>query len=139
VVNGADLAIVSTNFNHGVTSWDQGDFYYAGVVNSPDLAAVAANYNQGISLPDVAATPVVASTASAVATSTAETTAAAPPSPKSKPVSVSKAVVSDTTSRKSKASAAAPYAASVVTIPTSGAMATPRNTNNKDAKFLADR
>ncbi|MGD0388819.1 MAG: hypothetical protein ABSC42_07685 [Tepidisphaeraceae bacterium] len=82
VVNGADLAIASTNFNHGVTNWDQGDFYYTGVVNSPDLAAVAANYNQGISLPAVAASaaePVVATTATtmSIAKTKTKTTAAA--------------------------------------------------------------
>jgi hypothetical protein len=41
--------------------------------------------------------------------------------------------------RKSKASAVTTYAASVVTIATAGSTATPQNTNNKDAKFLADR
>ncbi|MGD0390586.1 MAG: fibronectin type III domain-containing protein [Tepidisphaeraceae bacterium] len=148
-VNGPDLAIVAANFNQSFTGWDQGDFQYDGVVNSPDLAEVAANYNQGDSGASVASSAAVlnvpaASFTSTVTTSTTEstntkTTAATPITPKSKPVGVSKAVITETTTRKSKASAVTTYAASVVTVPSAGSTATPQNINNKDAKFLEDR
>jgi len=68
-----------------------------------------------------------------------ETTPAAPKATKSKPVSVSKAVISDTTHRKWKAWVETSYAASVATISSAGPMATGRHFDNKDAKFLADR
>ncbi|MGD0388817.1 MAG: LamG-like jellyroll fold domain-containing protein [Tepidisphaeraceae bacterium] len=123
-VNSADLAIVETNFNQSVTGWDRGDFYYDGIVNAPDLAALAANFNQGDNLAAVANAPLAA---------------AVPTSPKSRAVSVSKAVARDTTNGNLKATAVTTYAASVVTVPTSGSAATPQNTSNKDAKFLADR
>ncbi|MGA2443222.1 MAG: dockerin type I domain-containing protein, partial [Tepidisphaeraceae bacterium] len=141
LVNAADFTILAANFNQPVTGWDQGDFNYDGLVNAADFTDLAANFNQGISLPaaavasEAAAAPVVASTASAATTSAA---AAAPPASKSKPLKVSRANVADATNRKQKASAATTYAAGFVTIPNSGATATPQNIN-KDAKFLADR
>jgi hypothetical protein len=49
-VNGADFAILATNFNKAVvgpSGWDQGDFNYDGKINGADFAALAANFNQG--------------------------------------------------------------------------------------------
>jgi autotransporter-associated beta strand protein len=58
-VNGADFAILATNFNKAVTGssgWDQGDFNYDGKINGADFAALAKNFNKGYSAPaDVAA------------------------------------------------------------------------------------
>ena len=54
-VNGTDFAILATNFNQAVTSWDQGDFNYDGKANGSDFAFLAANFNQGASQADVAA------------------------------------------------------------------------------------
>jgi hypothetical protein len=51
-VNGADFAILATNFNKAVTGssgWDQGDFNYDGKINGADFAALAANFNKGAS------------------------------------------------------------------------------------------
>jgi hypothetical protein len=45
----------------------------------------------------------------------------------------------DIMNKKPKTSAVTTYAASVVTIPSSASTTTPQNTNNRDAKFLADR
>jgi uncharacterized repeat protein (TIGR03803 family) len=85
---------------------------------------------------NMTAAPAVISAPLTVATVTTRSTAAAPPASKSKPVGVSKAVIAN---GKSKGSVMTNYAASVVTVPTSGSMATPQNTNDKDAKFLAAR
>jgi hypothetical protein len=83
---------------------------------------------------NMTAAPAVISAPLTVATVTTRSTAAAPPASKSKPVGVSKAVIAN---GKSTGSVMTTYAASVVTVPTSGSMATPQNTNDKDAKFLA--
>jgi hypothetical protein len=51
-VNGADFAILATNFNKSVTGlsgWDQGDFNYDGKINGADFAVLAANFNKGAS------------------------------------------------------------------------------------------
>jgi hypothetical protein len=169
LVNGSDFNIVAANFNQSITGWDQGDFNYDGLVNAADFNELAANFNQGasgasgassVAVLEVSAGPAVASTPATVTTSTIELTAktvaapvvvsatptvatvatrstvAAPPASKSTPVSVSKAVIAK---GKPEVSAVTPYTASVVTIPSSGSTATPQNTNNKDAKFLADR
>jgi autotransporter-associated beta strand protein len=48
-VNGIDFGILAANFNHTVTSWDQGDFDYNGIVNGIDFTALAANFNQAAS------------------------------------------------------------------------------------------
>jgi arabinogalactan endo-1,4-beta-galactosidase len=52
-VNGADFAILATNFNaaaSGPSAWDQGDFNYDGKINGADFAALAANFNQGTTI-----------------------------------------------------------------------------------------
>jgi autotransporter-associated beta strand protein len=49
-VNGADFAIMATNFNQSVTNgWDEGDFNYDGSVNGEDFALLAQNFNQASS------------------------------------------------------------------------------------------
>ncbi len=51
-VNGADFAILATNFNKavsGVGGWDQGDFNYDGKINGADFASLALNFNKGAS------------------------------------------------------------------------------------------
>jgi autotransporter-associated beta strand protein len=51
-VNGADFAILATNFNKAASSassWDQGDFNYDGKINGADFAALATNFNKGAS------------------------------------------------------------------------------------------
>jgi autotransporter-associated beta strand protein len=51
-VNGADFAILATNFNKAVTGssgWDQGDFNYDAKINGADFAALASNFNKGAS------------------------------------------------------------------------------------------
>jgi hypothetical protein len=169
LVNAADFNILAANVNQSVTGWDQGDFNYDSLVNGADFLDLAANFNQGASGASVAssaavlaapAAPAVASRTPTMTTSTIELTAntpaapavdsaplsvatvatkanaAVPPGSKSKPVSVSKAVIAN---GRSKASAVTTYAASVVTIPTAGSTTTPQDTNNKNAKFLADR
>jgi hypothetical protein len=143
LVNAADFNILAANFNQSITGWDQGDFNYDGQVNSADFNKLSANFNQGVNIAAVASTPaaapaVVSATAKAATVGT-HSTAAAPTAPKSKPVKVSKAIISGTTNGKPKAFAATVFAASVVTIPTSGSSAAPLNIINKDAKFLADR
>jgi fibronectin-binding autotransporter adhesin len=45
-VNGADFAIMATNFNQGGKTWDQGDFNYDGNVNGADFTLLAKNFNQ---------------------------------------------------------------------------------------------
>jgi hypothetical protein len=50
-VNGADFAIMATNFNKAITGtlgWDQGDFNYDGKINGGDFAVLAQNFNQGV-------------------------------------------------------------------------------------------
>jgi autotransporter-associated beta strand protein len=54
-VNGADFAILASNFNKAAIGWDQGDFNYDGAVNGADFAALASNFNQGASQADLAA------------------------------------------------------------------------------------
>jgi hypothetical protein len=49
-VNGSDFAILASNFNKAVSSWDQGDFNYDGAANGTDFAALAVNFNKGASL-----------------------------------------------------------------------------------------
>ncbi len=56
-VNGADFAILATNFNKavtGVSGWDQGDFNYDGKINGADFAALASDFNQGASQSSIA-------------------------------------------------------------------------------------
>jgi hypothetical protein len=51
-VNGADFAILASNFNKsvaGVSGWDQGDFNYDGKINGADFALLAENFNKGAS------------------------------------------------------------------------------------------
>jgi fibronectin-binding autotransporter adhesin len=51
-VNGADFAILASNFNKsvaGVSGWDQGDFNYDGKINGADFALLAGNFNKGAS------------------------------------------------------------------------------------------
>ncbi|MGA2440237.1 MAG: fibronectin type III domain-containing protein [Tepidisphaeraceae bacterium] len=165
LVNAADFTILAANFNQSVTGWDQGDFNYDGLVNAADFTDLAANFNQGASGASVAwsaavqAVPVasIASTVTSsttesmantsiapaavsapltVATITSKSTTAAPTAPKSKPVSVSKAVIDK---GKPKTPAVTTYAANIVTVPSAGSVAVSQNVNNKDAKFLADR
>jgi hypothetical protein len=50
-VNGADFAILATNFNKSVTGpsgWDQGDFNYDNKINGADFALLAGNFNKGL-------------------------------------------------------------------------------------------
>jgi autotransporter-associated beta strand protein len=47
VVNGIDFGILASNFNKGVSRWDQGDFNYDNVVNGIDFGSLAANFNKG--------------------------------------------------------------------------------------------
>jgi hypothetical protein len=57
-VNGADFAILATNFNRaavGASAWDQGDFNYDGKINGADFAALASNFNKGASQADASA------------------------------------------------------------------------------------
>jgi hypothetical protein len=54
-VNGTDFAILATNFNQAVTSWDAGDFNYDFKANGSDFAELASNFNQGASQSDIAA------------------------------------------------------------------------------------
>jgi autotransporter-associated beta strand protein len=57
-VNGADFAILATNFNkavNGVSGWDQGDFNYDGKINGADFASLAQNFNQGVGSADTSA------------------------------------------------------------------------------------
>ncbi|MGA2441980.1 MAG: cohesin domain-containing protein [Tepidisphaeraceae bacterium] len=86
----------------------------------------------------IPAAPTVVSATPTVAKVTTKSAAAAPAAPKSKPVSVSKAVIGKVTNGKPKASAVTTYAASVVPSAGAGSTATPQSIN-KDAKFLADR
>jgi autotransporter-associated beta strand protein len=49
-VNGADFAILASNFNKavaGASGWDQGDFNYDGKVNGSDFGLLALNFNKG--------------------------------------------------------------------------------------------
>jgi hypothetical protein len=56
-VNGSDFAILATNFNEAVNSWDQGDFNYDNKVNGTDFTELAENFNKGtpIATADLAA------------------------------------------------------------------------------------
>jgi autotransporter-associated beta strand protein len=57
-VNGADFAILASNFNKavsGVSGWDQGDFNYDGKINGADFASLATNFNKGASAADTVA------------------------------------------------------------------------------------
>jgi hypothetical protein len=164
-VTGDDFTILVGNLGKSGKTWDTGNFLYSatGAVTGDDFTALVANLGKTAQGSDVelpasnstllnttaptstvlnsAATtpaPFVVSATPTVATVTGKSTTAAPAARKSNLVSVSRAVVTDTTSRKTKAFALAPYAASAVTIPTAGSTAAPQNTN-KDAKFLADR
>ncbi len=47
-VNGADFAILSTNFNQAVAGWDAGDFNYDFKANGADFAMLAGNFNKGV-------------------------------------------------------------------------------------------
>jgi beta-glucanase (GH16 family) len=165
-VNGEDFTLLAANFNQSVSGASVASS--APVLDVPAAPAVASTTPAVTtstieSTANTTAAPAASATAPKVTTSrtsaaknttaapavvsapltvpsvTANSTAAASKALKSKPVSVSKPVVSDTTNRKPKAPAVTTYAASIVTVPTSGATATPQNTNNKDAKFLADR
>ena len=148
LVNAADFTILAANFNQTVTSWDKGDFNYDGLVNAANFTDLAANFNQAVSgaamafsaaVLAVPTAPAVVSAPATVGTVNTKSSATASTASKSKAAKVSRAVVTDTKSRKSKASAVTTYAASVGTIPASGPTATPHSINNKDAKFLADR
>jgi hypothetical protein len=163
-VTGIDFTILASHLGKSVSGWDQGDFFYTGTVTGADFTALVSNLGKTAQGGDVVlpasnstllnttaptstvlnsaattpAAPVVVSVPLTVATVATKSIAAAPTARKSNLVSVSKAVITYTTNGKPKASAVAPYAAGVVTIPTTGSMAAPQNTN-KDAKFLADR
>jgi len=52
-VNGSDFAILASNFNKAVNSWDAGDFNYDGAANGADFALLASNFNKGASLSSV--------------------------------------------------------------------------------------
>jgi hypothetical protein len=67
-VNGADFAILATNFSHPVSSWDQGDFNYDGTVNGTDFGDLAANFDQSSQIAATASLPT-----SVTATSTSAT------------------------------------------------------------------
>jgi hypothetical protein len=56
-VNGTDFAILSSNFNHAVSGWDQGDFNYDGAANGSDFASLSSDFNRGVSIASVAAAP----------------------------------------------------------------------------------
>jgi hypothetical protein len=161
LVNAADFNDLAANFNQGASGASVASS--AAVLDASSAPAVAATASTVTtstieSTANTTATPAAAATAPKVTTSTTSaarnmtaapavisapltvatvttrSTAAAPPASKSKPVGVSKAVIAN---GKSKGSVMTTYAASVVTVPTSGSMATPQNTNDKDAKFLA--
>jgi hypothetical protein len=73
IVNGVDFAILSANFNKGVTGWDQGDFDYNGIVNGVDFGFLAANFNKGAVGTAAAATPITATGATVVTSATDST------------------------------------------------------------------
>jgi hypothetical protein len=129
-VNGEDFTLLAANFNQSVTGWDRGDFNYDGYANGEDFTVLSANFNQGANIAAVASAPAAAP---AVATVSTQSIAATPTAP------TSKTVIRSATNRKPKASAAAGYAARVVTAPLAGSASTPQDIRNKDAKFLADR
>ena len=55
IVNGIDFGILASNFNKGVTGWDEGDFDYNGIVNGLDFGDLAANFNKGAAGADAVA------------------------------------------------------------------------------------
>ena len=140
LVNAEDFTILSSNFNQPVTGWDRGDFNYDGQVNAADFNDLAANFNQSASIAAVAnalaAAPAVVSATPTAVTVRTQSTAAAPTAPKSKAVSVSKAVIAK---GKPKAAVTMAYAASIAKNPSVGSTATSQDIRNKDARFLADR
>jgi beta-glucanase (GH16 family) len=142
LVNAADFNELAANFNQGASGASVAS--PAAVLAAPAAPAAAViTPKVTISTTSIAhnttATPAVVLATPTVATLSVKSTAAATTAPRSKPVSISKPVVSNTTNRKPKASVVTSYAASVLTIPTSGSTAIPQNTNNEDAEFLADR
>jgi autotransporter-associated beta strand protein len=66
-VNGADFAILATNFNQGGKVWDQGDFNYDGNVNGADFTLLAKNFNQSATQSAVGADDLAALDAFAAA------------------------------------------------------------------------
>ena len=139
--NGEDFTLLAANFNQGASgSSVASSTPVLDVLAAPVVASATPEVTTSTteSTANTTAAPAVISAPLTVATVTANSTAAASKALKSKPVSVSKPVVSEITNRKSKASAVTTYAASVVTIPTSGSTATPQDIN-EDAKFLAHR
>jgi hypothetical protein len=66
-VNGADFAIMATNFNEGGKVWDQGDFNYDGDVNGADFTLLAKNFNQSATQSSVGAADLAALDAFAAA------------------------------------------------------------------------
>jgi hypothetical protein len=49
-VNFADFQLLAASFNGTNTTWDEGDFNYAGVTNFADFQLLAANFNDSTSL-----------------------------------------------------------------------------------------
>ncbi|MGD0137373.1 MAG: C10 family peptidase [Tepidisphaeraceae bacterium] len=147
LVNAADFNDLAANFNQGASGASvASSAAVLDVLATPVAATTPATVTTSTikstantTSTKMSAAPAVVSEPPTVATVTTKSTAMASTAWKSKPVGVSTAVVTGTTNRKSKASTVTTYAASVVTIPTSGSTATSQNINNKDAKFLADR
>ncbi|MGD0768916.1 MAG: choice-of-anchor Q domain-containing protein [Tepidisphaeraceae bacterium] len=148
IVNAADFTDLAANFNQGISlpAAEMTASVAAPAIASTITTVAASNTptvatasNTKSPLTTTAALTAGSTTPTVATVTTKSTTAATISLKKTKAVSVSKAVINDTAKGKSKTSAATTYAASVVTVPTSGSTATPRNTNNRDAKFLADR
>jgi hypothetical protein len=140
-VNTEDFTLFSHNLGQSGMMWDDGDFNYDGTVNSEDFTLLSENLGQSAQIaaaPLVEAAPAAASTTPTPTTFTSKSTVVAPPAPESKPLNISKAVMSDTTNKKPKSSAVMTFAARAVTIPAAGSMSTPQNVV-EDSKFLADR
>jgi hypothetical protein len=84
-VNGADFAILASNFNQAVAGWDNGDFNYDGKANGADFAMLSANFNQGSQIAVTAAAPAappVTTQPALAATPTSTTVAIASPATK---------------------------------------------------------
>jgi autotransporter-associated beta strand protein len=73
-VNGADFAILASNFNKAVNGWDQGDFNYDGKANGSDFALLAGDFNQGASGAADSAALQAFATANAISLSVPEPT-----------------------------------------------------------------
>jgi hypothetical protein len=75
VVNGSDYAIMTSNFNKAVGSWDQGDFNYDGADNGTDFSLLSSNFNQR-SNAAVVVMPIISAPASTPEVLTGTTSAA---------------------------------------------------------------